>query len=287
MTRVLMYLVIGTMVGSATHAAPAARRASKPPPDVPAPAAAGQTSGAQDKKPAADDAPAAAAESDSLLEMYATGGPLMHPILLCSIGTLAVCVYCVLHIGTRRMAPPSQLQMLGHLLSQGDVTAAYDLCRAAPSLLSSALGAALLKLGLEGDAANRASMDQAAGDLLAAEETRHMLWINYLNVFATIAPMLGLLGTVTGMIEAFGQLAVGKTEPGDLAGGIGEAMITTAGGLIVGIPAMFFYFLFRNRLTAIVSAAQRGVDGLLDTLAGAWRDGAGQAAAGDTPHEPG
>ena len=100
------------------------------------------------------------------------------------------------------------------------------------------------------------------------EETRQMLWVNYLNVFATLAPMIGLLGTVWGMIESFDQLARGASEPQDLAGGIGKAMSTTAGGLIVGIPAMFFYFFFRNRLTAIVSQIQKDASFAVDVLSG-------------------
>ncbi len=95
-----------------------------------------------------------------------------------------------------------------------------------------------------------------------------MLWVNYLNVFATLAPMVGLLGTVWGMIESFEQLARGASEPQDLAGGIGKAMITTAGGLIVGIPAMFFYFFFRNQLTVIVSEIQKQATFAVDVLSG-------------------
>jgi biopolymer transport protein ExbB len=100
------------------------------------------------------------------------------------------------------------------------------------------------------------------------EETRYMTWINYLNVFATIAPMIGLYGTVSGMITAFNQLKSGQSEPSDLAGGIGEAMITTAGGLIVGIPAMFFFFFFRNKLMGIMAELQRNASFLIGVLSG-------------------
>ncbi|MGA1205320.1 MAG: MotA/TolQ/ExbB proton channel family protein [Opitutales bacterium] len=74
-------------------------------------------------------------------------------------------------------------------------------------------------------------------------------WIQYLNVIATIAPMVGLLGTVSGMIGAFQTIATGGMgKPELLAGDIGEALITTATGLTIGIPAMIFYFILRNRL---------------------------------------
>ncbi|HRJ11519.1 MAG TPA: MotA/TolQ/ExbB proton channel family protein, partial [Prosthecobacter sp.] len=91
---------------------------------------------------------------------------------------------------------------------------------------------------------------------------------NYLNVFATISPMIGLFGTVSGMITAFNQLKLGQSEPADLAGGIGEAMLTTAGGLIVGIPAMFFFFFFRNKLMGITADIQRHVSFLIGVLSG-------------------
>ncbi|MEX0330845.1 MAG: MotA/TolQ/ExbB proton channel family protein [Puniceicoccaceae bacterium] len=80
-------------------------------------------------------------------------------------------------------------------------------------------------------------------------EANTLRWIQYLNVIATIAPMVGLLGTVSGMIGAFQTIATGGMgKPELLAGDIGEALITTATGLTIGIPAMIFYFVLRNRL---------------------------------------
>jgi biopolymer transport protein ExbB len=82
-------------------------------------------------------------------------------------------------------------------------------------------------------------------------EGNALRWIQYLNVIATIAPMVGLLGTVSGMIGAFQTIATGGMgKPELLAGDIGEALITTATGLTIGIPAMIFYFVLRNRLDA-------------------------------------
>lgn len=84
---------------------------------------------------------------------------------------------------------------------------------------------------------------------LEAIESRTNQWIQYLNVVATIAPMVGLLGTVSGMIGAFQTIASGGMgKPEKLAGDIGEALITTATGLTIGIPAMILFFVLRNRL---------------------------------------
>jgi len=218
----------------------------------------------------AQDAPPAPAEvkSKTLLDMFTAGGILMYPLLLCSVGTAAVAVYCFIQISGKKMMPGSQVEAVGQYMQQRDAASAYSLCHANPNVFTSTMSSALLKVNFDRDLANKLSMEQAAGETLSNEETKLMLWVNYLNVFATIGPMLGLLGTVTGMIQSFDMLAAGKSEPSDLAGGIGEAMLTTAGGLFVGIPAMFFYFYFRNLLTIIVANIQKRVTFMIDLLSG-------------------
>lgn len=232
--------------------------------------ALGTQTSAQQAAPPADPAATAPVEvgQKSMLDIYRAGGSLMHFILICSIGTIAGAVYCFIAITPRKMMPTvTHHAMIQHAKNK-DVNAAYQLCQSSPSAYANVISPSLLKVNFERDLANKAGMEQAAGDALDREETRQMTWVNYLNVFATLAPMLGLLGTVTGMIASFDQLAAGKSEPQDLAGGIGEAMITTAGGLIVGIPAMFFYFFFKNRLTTIMSDVQKNATFVLDVLSG-------------------
>jgi biopolymer transport protein ExbB len=216
----------------------------------------------------AAESPAGEARTRSLLDLYMTGGMLMHPILLCSMGTIAVAAYCFVQVNPKKMSPKAQVDALTQLLRRQDPAGAYEQCQMNPNSLSAVMSAALLKVNFERDLSNKASMEQAAAEALSHEETRYMLWVNYLNVFATIAPMLGLLGTVTGMIASFDQLAAGRSEPQDLAGGIGEAMLTTAGGLIVGIPAMFCYFFFRNKLMMAVASIQKSATFLIDILSG-------------------
>lgn len=192
----------------------------------------------------------------------------MWPLLFCSAGTATVSVYCILQINRRKVMPKEQAEIAFQHLRSGDATSAYTACQKWTTLFSTVLASALLKVNYDRDLANKVSMQQAAEEALAAEESRLMLWVNYLNIFATIAPMLGLLGTVTGMIASFDQLALGKAEPADLAGGIAEAMVTTAGGLIVGIPAMFAYFYFRNLLTVSLSRVQSQISFLIDVVSG-------------------
>ena len=214
-------------------------------------------------------APALAHQKDkTLLDSFLAGGPLMWPILLCSIGTLAVASYCFLNIQGKKMMPQGQVESVGTSMRQLDPSSAYQVCNSQPNVFANTMCAALLKVNFEKENANKISMEQAAGETLTNEETKLTQWVNYLNVFATIAPMLGLLGTVTGMIESFDTLAAGKSEPSDLADGIGVAMITTAGGLIVGIPAMFCYFYFKNLLTIQIANIQKRVTFMLDVLSG-------------------
>jgi len=204
----------------------------------------------------------------SLLDLYQQGGWTMHLLLLFSVGTVGVAVYCFTQVTQARMVPKPLLDTLTSSMQKRDVGGAYQICLAQPNSLSRVISNALLKVNFDRDQANKISMEDAAGETMDGEETRYMTWINYLNVFATIAPMIGLYGTVSGMITAFNQLKAGASEPSDLAGGIGEAMITTAGGLLVGIPAMFFFFFFRNKLMGIMAELQRSSSFLIGVLSG-------------------
>ena len=251
LTRLIKPLAICAAAASLLIALPAA--AQDAPPDA-APAAA--TPGAKPPK------------DKTLMDLFNSGGPLMWPLLLCSIGTAAVGIYCFLQINGKKMMPPAQVEAVGQYMQARDASSAYSLCHSQPNVFANTIAAAMLKVNFERDLANKASMEQAAGETLSNEETKLNLWVNYLNVFATIGPMLGLLGTVTGMIASFDMLAAGKSEPADLAGGIGEAMITTAGGLFVGIPAMFLYFYFRNLLQINIANIQKRATFMLDLLSG-------------------
>jgi biopolymer transport protein ExbB len=133
------------------------------------------------------------------------------------------------------------------------------------------MAGALLKVNFDRDLSNKASMMDAAAEALDEEEHRQMVWVNYLNIFATLAPMVGLLGTVWGMIEAFDKLATTSGDAKQLAGGIKIAMVTTAGGLIVGIPSMFFYFFFRDKLQGVMTTVQKHASFAIDILSGEIR----------------
>ena len=220
---------------------------------------------------AAPDPAGVVAQDVSALDLYNQGGGFMHVLLLCSIGTIAAVVYCFVQISRKKMAPPGLVNQVNAAMATRDVVSAYSACQAHPSSYARVMSGALLKVNFDRDLANKASMADAAAEALDEEEHRQMVWVNYLNIFATLAPMVGLLGTVWGMIEAFDALASQSGDAKGLASGIKVAMITTAGGLIVGLPAMFFYFFFRDKLHGVMTTVQKHASFAIDILSGEIR----------------
>lgn len=226
---------------------------------------------AQDEAVSGDTPAAGVAEDVSALDLYKQGGGFMHILLLCSIGTIAVSIYCFIQISRKKMAPRELVDQVNAAMAARDVVSAYALCSAHPSSYARVMTSALLKVNFDRDLANKASMTDAAAEALDEEEHRQMVWVNYLNIFATLAPMIGLLGTVWGMIEAFDKLATTSGDAKQLAGGIKIAMVTTAGGLVVGIPAMFFYFFFRDKVQGVMTTVQKHASFAIDILSGEIR----------------
>jgi len=219
----------------------------------------------------ASPAPVGVEQNVSALDLYKQGGGFMHVLLICSIGTIAVSVYCFIQISRKKMAPQTLVDQVNAAMASRDVVGAYNACQANPVSYGRVMTGALLKVNFDRDLANKASMTDAAAEALDEEEHRQMVWVNYLNIFATLAPMVGLLGTVWGMIEAFDKLATTSGDAKELAGGIKVAMITTAGGLIVGIPSMFFYFFFRDKLQGVMTTVQKHASFAIDILSGEIR----------------
>lgn len=219
----------------------------------------------------AADAGVSASENVSALDLYKQGGNFMHLLLVCSIGTIAVSIYCFIQISGKKMAPKELVDRVNAAMAAKDVSKAYSTCDSHPSSYGKVMSGALLKVNFERDLSNKISMMDAASEAIDEEEHRQMVWVNYLNIFATLAPMIGLLGTVWGMIEAFDKLATTSGDAKQLAGGIKIAMVTTAGGLIVGIPAMFFYFFFRDRLQGVMTTVQKHASFAIDILSGEIR----------------
>lgn len=217
---------------------------------------------------AAQDDGGAQVESKSIIDFYLDGGPTMHVLLIGLIATVALTVYLFLTVNGGKLVPKKLVDGINQKMAARDIQGAYELANTKSCSYSKCITQALLKVNFDRDLANKNSMVISAEDVLDQEETKISGMINYLNTIATLAPMVGLFGTVIGMISAFGQLTAGKAQPSDLAGGIGTAMLTTAGGLLVGIPAMFFYFFFKNRLSMLTAEIQKQFSYAIDVLSG-------------------
>lgn len=188
----------------------------------------------------------------------------MHVIAFCSVATLALGVYCAMMYRKGRMIPPHVVARLNDLLVSGDISGALQYCGENPCPLTQAVASALAKADL--DISNKPAMESAIADDCFHAETKMMVVVNYLNTFAVLAPMIGLLGTVSGMITSFGALTAGKAEATDLAKGIGEALIATGGGLLLAIPSMFLYFFFRGLVSASMADVHKSSCRLIDLL---------------------
>ncbi len=208
------------------------------------------------------------ASSKSLLDLYRDGGPIMHLIALCSVSVVALGAYCAVMFRKGKLMPPKVVARLNALMSQRDLQGAYDLCSANPCVLTQTLAGALTKANFERDMYNKAAMENSIADDCFRSETKMMVVVNYLNTFAVLAPMIGLLGTVAGMITSFSALTAGKAEATDLAKGIGEALIATGGGLLLAIPSMFLYFFFRGLLTTNMADVHKALSHILDLFTG-------------------
>lgn len=209
-------------------------------------------------------------QKTSLMGLLRQGGILMWPLGLLSVATIALGVYGFMLVRPGKMLTPELVPDLQQKLIHLDLKEAMALCTATPSLLTNILVAGLRRI--EDDEIDVASMEKAMEEASVEETAGGLRVIGYLSLIAQIAPMVGLLGTVSGMIKAFqkiGKGAMGKPEV--LAGDIGEALITTATGLLIGIPAMFLYFHLKGKYTANLTRLGRVLGNLSHHLVSAAR----------------
>ena len=199
--------------------------------------------------------------------MWKVGGPVMWPIGLCSVVGVGLAVYCALQYRLEKMARPDIQTQLRKAVGRLDYKAAQALCASAPCMLTSILAAGLARIGSSAGEADASSFEKAMEEASVEEVTEWQKPLGHLSLVAQIAPMLGLLGTVTGMIGAFNKIGLGGMgDPEKLASDIGEAMITTAFGLIVAIPAMFAYFGFKSQFTTNLARINTITSDLMHTL---------------------
>ncbi len=217
---------------------------------------------------AQDAAPAAAETGHSLWALIREGGWAMWPLGACSLLMFFFIFYAWRETARRRFIPEGQLPEVSARLRAREVPAARAALETSDTVLGRSLNKALGKARPELPDAGKPKVETLLVETLEAEENSISQGINYLNVIAATAPMIGLLGTVSGMIGAFQTMErIGMGQPQAFAGSIGEALITTATGLVIGIPAMVAYFIMKNRLSARMIATVQCATDLIDDLA--------------------
>ncbi len=220
----------------------------------------------------------------SLFDLLRQGGWAMWPLGFLSLASFFLFYHCWQQTSLGRFTDNAFVRSVKEPLAARDLAAAQKFADAQTHALARIFAAALPRARADHPDARRAAVEETFAEHAEAEDNAVGQWINYLNVVASVAPMVGLLGTVSGMIGAFqkiGQAGMGRPE--ELAGNIGEALITTATGLVIGIPAMIAYFYFRNRLNnRMVRIHQEGGD-LIETLADAPPAKPAETASAGTP----
>src|SRR3989338_5222255 len=200
-------------------------------------------------------------------QVFLAGGPIMGPILLCSILALGIIIDRFWYLQAIKIDIVIFLGGVFEHIKKNKIKAALDLCEAnrkAP--VANVLKAGILKYDASRDEIKEAMEDASLYEIPKLEKKLSML-----ATIAHISPLLGLLGTVTGMVRCFQTIQVKATSlnpvnPGDLAGGIWEALITTVAGLMVAIPAFFAYNVLVSNVNNLILGMERAATELVNFL---------------------
>ncbi|MDD2240184.1 MAG: MotA/TolQ/ExbB proton channel family protein [Kiritimatiellae bacterium] len=200
----------------------------------------------------------------STAEIMRMGGGLMYVLVALSVLGLALIVYYAMVLRTRNVAPPAQALRLRELLKERRYRDAREVCAQQPTALA-AVAASGLDFLRENPSAQPGILKEVMESAGARQAGRIQNMIHYLLDLSAVAPMVGLLGTVIGMLKAFNSVAfdLAKARPMELAGGVGQALITTIAGLIVAIPAMMAYAWFRGRVIKLIGQMEGAATDLL------------------------
>jgi biopolymer transport protein ExbB len=197
-------------------------------------------------------------EQQRVWDIIRGGGWIMVPLGAISIWCLALVIESFVRIRLSNFAPPEIIPPLRDAFARENYQEAWRVCRSRPSFLTNTLRSALESIGQ-----GRQACAQALADHALKESMLYRTKVSYLSTIGVVSPMVGLLGTVTGMVKAFQTLRNVGVDAHLLAGAIGEVLIATATGLMVAIPAFFMYYFFRNRLQSAVVLAEDIVNQLL------------------------
>jgi len=197
-----------------------------------------------------------------MIEFLLRGGVLMAPILFCSVLTLGIVIERLFNLRTKRVIRTAELEEVESMIREKRISEANMICRRSTSAISRILLTAILN-----HEKDRAEIKELIEDAGRQEIPTLERYLGLLGSIAGITPLLGLLGTVAGMIRVFDVISkAGVGQPNALAGGISEALITTAAGLTVAIPALVFHGYFVSKADGLVLEMEKHSLRLLDIL---------------------
>ncbi len=200
------------------------------------------------------------------LEWMQRGGPIMYLIALTSVIGLAVVIERLYHLYRARIDTKKFMEEISGALRRNRVIEAIEMCDQTPGPIASILKAGILKHDRSKQEIKEAIEEAGLHEIPRLEKN-----LAILATVSNIAPLLGLLGTVTGMVKAFQVVqqkagSLNPVAPGDLAGGIWEALLTTVFGLIVAIPAIVAYNYLVTKVDSFVLEMERSATELLNLL---------------------
>ena len=201
-------------------------------------------------------------------EIMQKGGLVMWPIALCSVVAVVIIIERLFYFRRIRVDEQKLINRLKSALAKGHHDEALAICESSPSPVSN-----LMRVGIEHRDDEPAMLRESVLDAANMEIPRLERFLSMLGTVANISTLLGLLGTVTGNIRAFGVFGAfgGISDPGQLAKGIAEALITTAAGLIVSIPTVIFYNYLVTKVNHIIIRLENRVNDLVHLLQGGGR----------------
>jgi biopolymer transport protein ExbB len=183
-----------------------------------------------------------------MIEFFQRGGPVMYPLAMTSVAALAITIEKLWNLRRSKVIRMDSYETLAALLEGGQVHKARDYCRRHPGPFPNIIAAALDNFPYGREEVKEAILDAGRREISRLER-----YLNGLATIAGVAPLLGLLGTITGMIDVFSVIAsLGVGHAQDLAGGISEALITTATGLPIAIFALVMHNYFSSRADRFV-----------------------------------
>lgn len=201
-----------------------------------------------------------------MFELIQKGGPVMYPIALCSIIAFAIVIERIYHLYKAKIDTKDFMNNIEITIKRNRIAEAIKICDKTPGPIAHIVKAGILKHDRP-----RQEIRESIEDAGHQEVPRLEKHISLLATIAHISPLLGLLGTVTGMVKTFQiiqekSVSFNPVSPGDLAGGIWEALLTTVAGLIVAIPTVVAYNYLVNKIEGFVLEMERSATEVIDIL---------------------